>query len=144
MATAPDPSVPHCIICGRTDNLEGHHVIPICYGGDKNGVLINVCETCHANIHRTAESMCAKTAEHKSFFLTKELLKRAAPYVKAVIDAKRNYQEGNVSQDLRKRRLIIVEMTDFEWKRLHKRKLDCGYKNLKKFIQDLLIAQTKM
>jgi len=133
----------YCVVCGRRDNLEAHHVIPICYGGDKDGLQINVCETCHANIHRTAESMLAKTVKAKNFFTSQELLKKAAPYVKAVIDAKRNYQEGNVSQDLRKRRLIIVEMTDFEWKRLHKRKLDAGYKSLEKYIQDLLVSQTR-
>jgi hypothetical protein len=132
-----------CIVCGKECHTELHHIIPICYGGDKNGKLVELCESCHFNIHKTAESISAKTVESKNWFGNFNLLKKASVFIKAIIEAKRNYQEGNVSQDLRKRRMIVVEMSDFEWKRLHKAKSDKGYTNLVNFIQDYLVSLTR-
>ena len=42
------------------------------------------------------------------------------------------------SQDNPRRRLLVLEMTDREWIKLHKKQKDCGYSNFIQFIQDFL------
>lgn len=134
-----------CPICGRIGNLEGHHVIPISYGGPVDGTLIFICPDCHFACHKTAESLMAKTVKSKNWFESEETLKRAAPYVKAIIDAKRDMQEGVDPSLMHKpvRRMFQVQLSRWELNRLHKYQRDKGYKSLEKMIEDMLRSLTK-
>lgn len=41
-----------CELCGATDNLEMHHIVPLCNGGAHDvGNLILVCRTCHRAVY---------------------------------------------------------------------------------------------
>lgn len=133
----------NCLICGKPAYLESHHVIPICYGGRVDGIQINICESCHHNIHMTAESIMAKTKKNTNYFENEYLLRKASPYIKAIMDAKRDFKEGLVDSDNRRRRMIVIQMSDNEWKRLHKAQRDSGYSNLMQYIEDLLRSKTK-
>lgn len=134
-----------CPICKQLKYLEGHHIIPISYGGPVDGKMINICESCHFAIHKTAESLMAKTVKGKNWFSSEEQLKIAAPYVQAIIEAKRDMMEGNNPALFNKpvRRMFQVWLSKLEMQRLHKVKRDRGYKNLDKFIEDLLRSLTK-
>mgnify|MGYP002515834170 CR=1 FL=1 len=129
-----------CPICGQMAYLEEHHITPICYDGPKDGPTIFICGDCHEAIHRTGESLTAKTVKPKNWFKTKEALHKAAPYVQAIMNAKIRKKENwrPESQDNPRRRLLVLEMTDREWVKLHKKQKDCGYSNFIQFIQDFL------
>lgn len=43
----------HCILCGCTDGINGHHVLPRCNGGE-DGPLATLCAVCHDGVHRLA------------------------------------------------------------------------------------------
>lgn len=139
-----DHSLDICPICGKIlgDDVEEHHVIPISYGGDPNGKTIFIHSACHFATHKTAESIVAKTVKNKNWFPNEDLLKRAAPYVKAIIDAKRRAQEGEIDIYNKRRRMIVVQLSEYEWRRLHKVQKDAGYSNLMKYIEDLLRSKT--
>ena len=41
-----------CVICGVTEGLEHHHIIPRAEGGTNEETnLLTVCNNCHANLH---------------------------------------------------------------------------------------------
>jgi hypothetical protein len=42
-----------CWVCGETDTLHEHHVIPRSSGGT-NGQLVTLCSTCHGIVHSAA------------------------------------------------------------------------------------------
>ena len=43
--------VKQCELCGNDRNLEVHHIIPLCCGGeDSIDNMIVVCSTCHAKL----------------------------------------------------------------------------------------------
>lgn len=134
-----------CLICGALAYLEEHHVIPICYGGPKDGKTIFICEDCHAAVHRTAESLCAKTVKPKNWFKDKQTLINATPYVQAIINAKLNKHNpvDQSTQDVPRRRMLVLEFTDREWMKIRKSAKDHGGKNLNQFLHDYLLQLTK-
>lgn len=127
-----------CEVCGNETDLEGHHIIPISYGGPKDGKLVNLCESCHFRIHKTAESILAKTVKNKNWFNSLELLKKASPYIQAIIQAKRDYQDGKTNRNIPRRHLIVVELSDNEWSRIKKVQKDKGFSNLNLFFETIL------
>ena len=45
---------PQCFICGRTKNLEAHHIIPVSHSekykyDEANGIML--CQECHSLVH---------------------------------------------------------------------------------------------
>lgn len=41
-----------CPACGNiAEVLQGHHLVPLCYGGKESGRLANICGTCHTGLH---------------------------------------------------------------------------------------------
>ncbi len=41
----------YCVVCGSTENLEQHHVIPRSQGGGEEGNLVMLCRECHRKRH---------------------------------------------------------------------------------------------
>ena len=136
-----------CAICGKPiiNDEELHHVIPVSYGGPVDGITVSLHSSCHFACHKTAESLMAKTVKSKNWFESEEVLKRAAPYVKAIIDAKRDMQEGVNPALMHQpvRRMFQVNLSRWELNRLHKFQRDKGYKSLEKMIEDMLRNLTK-
>ena len=134
-----------CPVCQKPygNDIEEHHIIPISYGGDKNGKTVFLHSSCHFNIHKTAESLTAKTVKPKDWFNDKLMLQRAAPYIKEIIDAKRRYEEGETDIYKPRRKMIVVQLSDYEWRRIKKVSKDKGYSNVIKFIEEFLRSLTK-
>jgi hypothetical protein len=116
---------------------QGHHPIPIEYGGDKDQKLVSLCSACHLGIHYTAEALASKKGITKQY-LTIEQTKRAIPLINTIIRAKLT-----CFKDPSNIRKITVEVPDYILVRLHKRKFDSGYHNLEKYILNLLVKDTK-
>ena len=128
-----------CPICLKHfSHLEQHHIIPVCYGGPKDGPLLNVCSTCHQHIHYQAENLVAKTVKRKHYFSVSDL-ERAKPYITMVIMAKQHHTENKIPTN---------KKMNFELDGLHHQLLkikckDAGYTNLQKYIVDVLKAHAK-
>lgn len=133
-----------CPICLQPliDDVEEHHITPISYGGPQDGPTVFLHSACHFATHKTAESLMAKTVKNKNWFPNEEQLKRAAPFVKAIMDAKRRKMEGETDQYQKRRRMLVIQMSDYEWVRLRKAQKDAGYNNLMQYVEDLLRSKT--
>lgn len=138
-----DPQFGKCPICGDVGALEGHHIIPISYGGPEDGQLVYICEKCHFACHRTAESLLAKNPKKTNWFSDDQQVRNAAVFVKAIIEAKRNYLEGHTDQYEKKRKLIVVKFSAYEWTRIRKFAKDKGFTNVNTFIEQYLRNLTK-
>lgn len=45
-----------CVNCGSTEDIEYHHIVPICVGGtNKMSNIVPVCRICHISIHTETE-----------------------------------------------------------------------------------------
>ena len=51
-----------CWICGKTENLTQHHVIPKTYN-PINNITIPLCEECHKKLHEFDENLAIKHLE---------------------------------------------------------------------------------
>lgn len=129
-----------CPVCHKPllDDVEEHHIIPISYGGDKNGTTVFLHSACHFAIHKTAESLMAKTVKAKNYFENRDLLKNASIFIKEIMDAKRRKMEGETNIYTPRRKMIVVELSDYEWVRIRKVAKDKGFSNTVKFIENLL------
>lgn len=70
-----------CEICGDTDNLLGHHIIPIGYEGstDEQDNLMCLCSSCHQSLHSYIRD-CDSVQE--ILRVTMEVLKGIKPTIK--------------------------------------------------------------
>lgn len=130
-----------CPICGDTVlSYESHHIVPISLNGPKNGKQINLCDSCHNNIHLTAKSRLAKSqkAQQRQHFTDLKQLERANPLIDVIVRAALQY-EGTQSSK-RRRRLYILDVSDITHARLQKLKADKGYTNLTHFLNDMFEA----
>jgi len=134
-----------CPICGKPllNDVEEHHIIPVSYGGDQDGTTVFLHSACHFNTHKTAESIMAKTVKTKNWFNDENLLKKAVPFIKEIIDAKRRKDEGEIDIYKPRRKMIVVNLSEYEWRRIRKVAKDHGYSNVIKFVEDYLRNLTK-
>lgn len=52
-----DRNVRKCATCPNiTSSIEDHHVVPLCYGGKKNGLTVSICGNCHTTVHQCIEN----------------------------------------------------------------------------------------
>ena len=134
-----------CPVCLKPlgNDVEEHHIIPISYGGKQEGTTVFLHSACHFAIHKTAESLMAKTVKAKNWFEDQATLKRAAPFVKEIMDAKRRKDEGDVDIYHPRRKMIVVNLSDYEWRRIKKVSKDQGFTNVITFIEEYLRNLTK-
>ena len=123
-----------CPICLNTNlKLQKHHIIPKEYGGPEDGPLLDVCATCHLNIHYTAE---AEYDNREANYLLPEQAVRAALYITAIKKAKDNFEQANGGQNILRK--VIIELPTTELTKLHKAKSVAGFKSLQKYMQHLI------
>jgi excisionase family DNA binding protein len=54
-----------CVICGSTNLVAAHHIIPIEQGGrDEEDNLIALCRGCHCSLHGKGQTLLKKAREH--------------------------------------------------------------------------------
>ena len=70
-------------------------------------------------------------------------MKSAAPFIQAIIEAKRRYMEGETDIYKPRRKMIVVNLSDYEWRRIRKVAKDSGFSNTTKFIEEKLRSLTK-
>lgn len=115
--------------------LEKHHITPICYGGPVNGPLVDLCSSCHHDIHKEAESVTSKSKKNLRYFNPDDF-ERAKKYIIAIIMAKQQFDRTSNPNNRRK---LTIELTDSELTKLHKMKQDAGYKNMEQYLHDIIL-----
>lgn len=126
-----------CPICNEDRPLQSHHIWPIEYGGSKTGRQVDICAACHLSIHYTAEAISSKGGLKKKY-LTDEQLLKARFLIKSIVEAK-NLQ----IQDPNNPRKIMLEVPHTTLVKLHKRKLDLGFKSLDSYLKALIENEIK-
>ena len=132
-----------CPICLNDEYvLEYHHIVPLSYGGLRDGKQIQLCTNCHLNIHRQAESVSAKSTTRR--FLSPDRIKRAMPYINAIISAKIRFEQNLGSVAKEGRNLVIIEGLSSEernaLKMLRKRS---GFNSVSDYLKALIRSQIK-
>lgn len=55
-----------CVNCGATENIEYHHIVPLCVGGtNKLTNIVPVCNRCHKAIHGEKDYREYKISQRK-------------------------------------------------------------------------------
>lgn len=81
-----------CFICGATTNLQDHHVIPKCIGGDKlENNKVQLCADCHKKLHQLLDPVIKYMGQ--AILLLQEELKKERTDLKAPIGF-RFYKNG--------------------------------------------------
>lgn len=123
-----------CPICLQTNlKLQGHHIIPKEYAGPVDGPLLDVCATCHLNIHYTAET--EYKGEQASYLLPAQR-HRAHEYVETIKRAKQVFETAGGGENLKRKVMLMIPQKDLT--RMHKRKSDKGFTSLEKYLLDLI------
>lgn len=128
-----------CAVCGTTTGLfEKHHIYPLCYGGLSQGPQIDICPSCHRLVHRVAESLSTKS--HKHVNVTPEFIRQAAPYIKAIVKMKVEFQSGNrVARD--GRNIVPLHLSSNTRRALQILKVDKGFSNVNDLITFLIMQE---
>ena len=56
-----------CVNCGSGENVQYHHIVPICVGGTNNTAnIVPLCERCHQAVHncKDVRELRMRTADH--------------------------------------------------------------------------------
>jgi len=75
-----------CPICKRQNTNHCHHIIPQANGG-VNGKTIDLCGTCHTNLHSAARAILAGKSPDKH--MGKEHQQRAIQLIAAIVNSTR-------------------------------------------------------
>jgi 5-methylcytosine-specific restriction endonuclease McrA len=79
-----------CFFCGATTNLQHHHIIPKCIGGDKlENNKVFVCAECHKKLHILLDPVIKYMAQ--AILLLQEKLKKERTDLKAPLGFRGNY-----------------------------------------------------
>lgn len=137
-----------CPICLKPlkGEYETHHIHPINLGGDEDVPpykLVNLCSNCHAAIHKTASLLMSKHKKrYNHSFNNDDELERAKPYIQAILNA-RNWFESQPQSNKPRRRMIVLDISDADWVKLHKAKIDNGFSNMKDFLLSVIQCEIK-
>lgn len=131
-----------CYIEGVNKAVQEHHVIPLEYGGPKNGRTVKLCATCHLTCHYEAEHY-HRTGEYiraDEEFVAPDVNKRAKLIIDYIVRAKSKFESSNESaQDAR--RMVGFNCSHEELRLLHAAKSAVGQRNLSRFIKRLVFEQ---
>lgn len=128
-----------CPIClQNTGKLQGHHILPKEYGGPESGPLLDVCATCHLNIHYTSET---EYRGEQASFLTSSQRERAHQYIEAIKRAKQIFEAAGGGENIPRKVMLKIPQKDLT--KLHKIKSDKGFSSLEKYLLHLIYTEIK-
>ena len=88
--------------------VQGHHIIPVEYGGPMDGKKVNICGKCHTQLHYEAEAYY-KTGQYLSPIESLSYFNRLEKLIKKVVEAKSTFEDsGQPDNDQRR-------MTQISW-----------------------------
>lgn len=131
----------YCCPIERADILqpvEGHHVIPVEYGGPEDGTKVDICASCHDLVHAEAEHL-AKTGSFEG-----ELTNKQEILAKYILQAKLRFMASGKEKADSARNMMQVSFTKEELLIAHDLKKKLGFKSLPRMVKHLILeAYTK-
>lgn len=127
-----------CYVCDEEKPVQEHHLIPLEYGGPKDGPLITICPTCHLISHYEAE-IFYKTGDYGSLGsqFKGEVLKRAQGVIDRIVAARLRFEaHGKPAEDARRR--VNINVSHEELLMLHALKRVLGFRSLERLVRGVL------
>lgn len=133
-----------CLACLQQALCQEHHVIPLAYGGRRDGVTVWICSSCHDGIHATANNLTARKVESRQFLPT-AVLARAQPLVAAIVRAKLRF-ENDGEPAAEGRNVVSFPAHGAMRKALQSLRRDAGHNSVASYLQALVRreAQNKL
>lgn len=131
-----------CYVCNAPDEVDRHHVIPVEYGGPRNGKTVDLCTRHHRLVHRAAESYYKKgvyTANFLRIDPNSEERKRAEILVKYIIRAKGEHEASGKALADDARNMVQISCTPEELMIFHAVKQQLCISSLPRAIKALVL-----
>lgn len=126
-----------CCICNSDLAVQLHHVIPKHLGGPENGPLVPLCSGHHYFLHLVSNSKTTPQFPK----LDQSALFKLKVLSRFILMSKLENEEMDPSFIPRK---IMIEVPHALLTRMHKRKKDKGYSNLKDYITEIILNDTML
>ena len=100
-----------CWCCRQQRPVDGHHIAPLEYGGDRNGKQVKLCKSCHSLAHYEAEYYFThgKYAEiDNTVPESTSMGARLRKLTNKIIKTKLEFEEGLRSVDHEQRRMSQI------------------------------------
>jgi len=127
-----------CFLCPdnapKHATLEAHHVVMQAAGG-RELPTINICSNCHDNLHKQALNVLSSRKTEKIAYFAPKEMERARPYVMLLVHSIIATRENKLADTPVQ---ITLNVPRGFRDALHLSKIDAGYKNLEKFVLDIL------
>jgi len=132
-----------CYVCEEMRPVQSHHIIPVAYGGPKNGPQVDLCPSCHTVCHYEAEHYTQSGAFNMlGSVFSGAALKRASEIVTRIANAKLKHKtSGAVAEDAR--RGVHVHFSHDEMVMVKAMKRVMGAKSLDRLVRACVLAQIR-
>ncbi len=136
-----------CWVDGKRNISDQHHILPVEYGGPKDGLTVPLCPTCHRNVHREA----AAIDKGKTLYqyvneenYPDELQRDKAMFlVKYIVQAKQRFDNTGEKKAKGARNMIQISCTREELLTAHDLKNQLGFRSLDRTIKYLILDKWK-
>jgi hypothetical protein len=133
-----------CWVCLNLRPVDSHHVVPLEYGGKKQGTQVMLCESCHGTLHKEAEHY-HKTGKFQHLFdiyTNAVALDKIQRLITALLRAKNLYLSGaGVDNNDQRRMTQISWPSETTLQIAHAVKKSRGFKSLDRLIQTLVAEE---
>lgn len=121
-----------CYLCNTYTKCDKHHIVPQARGG-KNKPIVNLCPSCHSNIHNYANAIIKEESYSFGYKIDEEKAKKLA-----IILAK-NYINEDHSNNIK----FPIEMPLQLYNKIKIYKVDKNFKSIKDTILFLIVKSLK-
>lgn len=134
---------PPCLVCTEAEGMtDGHHVIPLEYGGEQDGKKVPLCSLCHRGIHREAEALSRgedASGKFSGHLKTEAQTRRFDVLVNYIVEAKRRHMASSPSGKAETaRNMVSVSLTGDQLRMLHAVKQSYGMTNMSNVVVRLI------
>lgn len=133
-----------CYVCQTEGASQSHHLLPLEYGGPKNGPTVNLCPKCHLTCHYEAE-IFYKEGEYLNLEenFKESSLVRVQEIINYVLKQKASFEDsGKPAQDAR--RNINLSLTADELLLVHAAKRVSKFTSVQRFVKMCIMERIKV
>ena len=131
----------NCYVCKESKALQDHHLLPLEYGGPKDGRQIKICPTCHLVCHYESD-IYYKTGDYGELevrFPDEKTRARAIKVISYIIQQRSQFEAGDApAKDARRR--VSFNVTHEELLLIHAAKKVQGFNSLERFVKGCVSA----
>lgn len=141
-----DPN--RCWVDNKKNISDKHHIIPIEYGGPKDGLTVPLCPTCHRNIHREATAIY-KNSNKRGDYVNSEnypkykALQKAEFLVQYIVVAQTKFAATGERKAEGARNMAQISFTREELAIAHDVKQRLGFRSLERCLKFLVLDKYK-